>query len=130
MKYRRKPVEIDVDEYSPGMEDGFSCIPLATECIWRNEHGDYKDCSLCKEDIAKLPYIASLDSNMYIFEGDWIITNEKCEQYPCKPDVVKMKYEPINIITGSLFEAHVRDEYCNGCGKLKVLCTHSTTGCV
>ena len=26
--------------------------------------------------------------------------------------------------------ACVQDEYCNGCGKLKVLCTHSTTGCM
>lgn len=27
--------------------------------------------------------------------GDWIITDVKGEQYPCKPDIFDLTYEPV-----------------------------------
>ena len=130
MKYRKKPVEIDAEVYHPGLEDGFSCIPLAFECLRKNKNGKYKDCDTCDYETEKLPFIKSLEGNMYISEGDWIITGVKGERYPCKPDIFDLTYEPAIYVTAGFGDACVQDEYCKGCGKLKVLCTHSTTGCM
>jgi len=67
-KYRKKPVTIEAEIYTPGMEDGV------------NLDG---------------PFIRSLEGDMTISPGDWIITGVKGERYPCKPDVFEMTYEKI-----------------------------------
>ena len=65
-KYRKRPVVIEAEVYRPGLEDGF-----------RPE-----------------PYIATLEGQMIINPGDWIITGIKGERYPCKPDIFAASYEP------------------------------------
>lgn len=71
MKLRKKVLTEGV-VYTLGMEDGF------------NEDGQ--------------PYIATLEGNMIISEGDWILTGAKGERYPCKPDIIEMTYEIVRII--------------------------------
>lgn len=74
-KYRKKPVVIDAEIYSKGMEDGFIDV-----C---GEHG---------EPVLK-PYLNTLEGKMTISKGDYVITGIKGERYPCKPDIFEMTYE-------------------------------------
>jgi hypothetical protein len=39
--------------------------------------------------------IPTLEGNMRANPGDWIITGVKGERYPCKPDIFKKTYEPL-----------------------------------
>jgi hypothetical protein len=69
MKYRKKPVIIDAEQYKPGLEDGF------------NTEGQ--------------PIIKTLEGDHIISPDDWIITGIKNERYPCKNDIFEMTYEPV-----------------------------------
>lgn len=40
-------------------------------------------------------YISTLEGDMRVTPGDWIIRGLRGEHYPCKPDVFVAKYEPI-----------------------------------
>lgn len=84
MKYRKKPVIVEAEVYSPGMEDGFECFAIF--CPW----GD------CKNQCGKgKPFIRTLEGNHLISPGDYIITGIKGERYPCKPDIFHATYEII-----------------------------------
>lgn len=39
--------------------------------------------------------IKTLEGDMQIGEGDWIIRGIKGELYPCKPDIFEATYEPV-----------------------------------
>lgn len=41
--------------------------------------------------------IPTLEGVMTANKGDWIITGVNGEQYPCKPDIFKKTYEPVDI---------------------------------
>ena len=41
-------------------------------------------------------HIDTLEGTMKANAGDWIITGVKGEQYPCKPDIFALTYEPDN----------------------------------
>lgn len=38
--------------------------------------------------------IETLEGEMAVADGDWIITGVKGERYPCKPDIFVTTYEP------------------------------------
>ena len=40
--------------------------------------------------------IKTLEGVMVGNVGDWLITGVKGEQYPCKPDIFKATYEPVD----------------------------------
>ena len=44
----------------------------------------------------KVMYIETLEGTMKANVGDYIITGVNGEQYPCKPDIFKQTYEPVN----------------------------------
>ena len=46
------------------------------------------------EQLTKIRIIKTLEGDMVGKVGDWLITGVKGEQYPCKPDVFEMTYEP------------------------------------
>lgn len=39
--------------------------------------------------------IETLEGTMHASVGDWIITGVNGEKYPCKPDIFKKTYEPL-----------------------------------
>lgn len=39
--------------------------------------------------------IKTLEGDVKASVGDWIITGVNGEQYPCKPDIFKKTYEPV-----------------------------------
>jgi hypothetical protein len=68
MKFRKKPVVIEAEQYRSGLEDGF-------------ENG--------------IPYIETLEGKHYITKGDWIVTGVKQERYPVKNDIFEITYEAV-----------------------------------
>lgn len=86
-KYRKKPVVIDAEVFSPGMEDGSHCERGA--CKHKADSKEYCECDGC--DYIRY-YIDTLEGNMSISEGDYIITGVRGERYPCKPDIFKETY--------------------------------------
>lgn len=83
-KYRKKPVVIEAEVFKKGMEDDSECE--YEDCVELN-----LGCSECKH---YKPFIKTLEGNMYISPGDYIITGIKGERYPCKPDIFEATYEP------------------------------------
>ena len=54
-------------------------------------------------------YIRTLEGNMEVTPGDWIITGVKGEHYPCKPDIFEATYEAVKFY-GDLPEPEQDDE--------------------
>lgn len=88
MKYRKKPVVIDAFRYETKASFG--------ELIaWRNGfepvHPDLiHHWGTFGNDVV----IPTLEGNMTVSEGDWVIRGIKGEFYPCKPDIFQASYEP------------------------------------
>ena len=68
MKYRKKPVVIEASQWF--------------------KHGDHPA-------VTDIGFIATLEGNMQVTPGDYIITGVKGEHYPCKPDIFELTYEPV-----------------------------------
>lgn len=118
MKYRKKPVVIDAnqwfkngdhpDDYSgdtEGIENG-EIVSFSgshrKELGWEGgvvryfRHPDVpgtKTCSHCVNSMHDHGWIDTLEGGHNVCPGDWIITGVKGEHYPCKPDIFEMTYE-------------------------------------
>ncbi len=42
-----------------------------------------------------IPMCETLEGNMKVSVGDWVITGVKGEKYPCKPDIFEATYERV-----------------------------------
>ena len=79
-KFRKKPVVIDAVQYRNSMRsadklpDGVFIVPTV--------EGD-------------MPVIHTLEGDMIVRDGDWVITGVKGERYPCKPDIFAATYESV-----------------------------------
>lgn len=79
MKYRKKPVVIEALQFTSAMQwdEVFKFCPDA-----RPRNGEL--------------YIKTLEGNMHVSAGDYIIKGVKGEFYPCKPDIFEPSYEPVD----------------------------------
>jgi hypothetical protein len=77
-KYRKKPVVIE-----------------ATQWLGHGDHPAVKQSASTVESDGVTPqaYIETLEGQMLVTAGDWIITGVKGEHYPCKPDIFEATYE-------------------------------------
>ncbi len=77
-KYRKKPVVIEAVE-------------------WTGDN--YKECSDFIGDnfnnTLNYPNIKTLEGDMRVSKGDYIIKGIKGEFYPCKPDIFKQTYDEV-----------------------------------
>ena len=80
MKYRKKPVEIEAIQYEGTVQEVVDFVGL-----WNTE---------MNEDMTKL-YIKTLEGDMLVSHGDYIIKGVKGEFYPCKPDIFHMTYDEV-----------------------------------
>ena len=82
MKYRKKPVIIEALEY--GSETSKADVELFCEgnVIMGDDPNDL--------------WIKTLEGNMKVSMGDYIIRGIQGEYYPCKPDIFKETYEKVN----------------------------------
>ncbi len=71
-KFRKKPIVIDAEQWFPGKE--------------------IEGVIVCPQGI-QIPCIITLEGNLRVSPGDWIITGVNGEKYPCKPDIFDKTYE-------------------------------------
>ena len=81
-QYRKKPIVIEAIQFDPQGEWPECVIP------WRKAGITPRDMSW--------GYIRTLEGDMHVLAGDWIIKGIKGEFYPCKPDIFEATYEPVD----------------------------------
>ena len=93
-RFRKKPVEIEAMRWD-GSEESIAAI-----CGWAN--GDFLGA-----DDPTITYLTSgpgapfdvriwtLEGELHVTAGDWVIRGIKGEFYPCKPDIFMATYEPV-----------------------------------
>ena len=64
-----------------------------------------------------VPTIKTLEGEMFVRSGDWIITGVKGEHYPCKPDIFEMTYEPVEEAAPAHPPQRTEQNFCSRCGK-------------
>ncbi|MHB1059880.1 MAG: hypothetical protein ACYC0F_18560 [Rhodanobacter sp.] len=77
MKFKKKPIIIEAEQWFAGKE-----IEGVEEKI------EYVIGCACKTY-----FVNTLEGNMKVSDGDWIITGVNGEKYPCKPDIFEKTYE-------------------------------------
>jgi hypothetical protein len=80
-KYRKKPVVIEAEQFDfyRYLDDGY--LPEGVE----TRHTGEVPATFCK----------TLEGELHVTHGDWIIKGIQGEYYPCKPDIFEKLYEPI-----------------------------------
>lgn len=90
-KYRKKPVVIEAVQWD-GTVEGWNKVIVP----WKGEDGDcIKALALCGDHSHIDVYIETLEGNMTVSPGDYIIKGVQGEFYPCKPDIFEQTYEKI-----------------------------------
>lgn len=81
MRFRKKPVIVEAEQFL-GIAEGVK-IPQGV---------------ICKGPWPMFPaFIPTLEGNMEVSAGDWVITGVKGERYPCKPDIFEATYEALTL---------------------------------
>ena len=77
-KFRKKPVVIDAYQY---LDTNVRTIHdfVGDQWVWK----------------AGVPHIRTLEGDMTVAYGDWIIRGVQGEFYPCNPDIFEQTYEPV-----------------------------------
>jgi hypothetical protein len=89
-KYRKKPVVIEAWQV-------FKNDNLSTYPSWLLKEIN-ADCIIMSDAQflgSSLGYVRTLEGNMFIENGDYIIKDVQGEFYPCKPDIFEQTYELI-----------------------------------
>jgi hypothetical protein len=84
-KYRKKPVIVEAVQVNFGYTNVLEIKAFVGESFVDMFNG-------------KVPYIKTLEGDMYISDGDYIIKGVQGEFYPCKPDIFEATYEPANAL--------------------------------
>jgi len=83
MKFRKKPVVIDAEQFDGTEESIVKILAMvrgqANAAAIRAE----QDCL----------FIPTMEGTMRADKGDWIIRGVQAEIYPCKPDIFEATYE-------------------------------------
>jgi hypothetical protein len=83
VRFRTKPVEIEAKQFFEGwMAPGGKLLDFVPAESWFM-------------DPESAVFIKTLEGNMRISAGDFIIRGLRGEYYPCKPDVFALKYEAV-----------------------------------
>lgn len=78
MKFRKKPVVIEAVQY-----DGSNATEIA----------EFVGDSYISN--RRVPVIGTLEGEMSVTSGDWVIQGVQGEFYPCKPDIFEATYEAV-----------------------------------
>jgi hypothetical protein len=90
MKYRKKPVVIEAQQWFPGVAiDGVITDPLALVGKSWAHIGHQRELD------GSMGIIETLEGPHFVRPGDWIITGVAGEKYPCKPDIFAATYEAV-----------------------------------
>ena len=96
MKFRKKPVEVEAFKYDGDLinRNGKWYVPDWAKNAFENNIL-YYDNKLSSEEPPIELYIKTLEGQMHVSVGDWIIKGVNGELYPCKPDIFEKTYEPV-----------------------------------
>ena len=86
-KYRKKPVVIEAIQY-----DGHNLREIAE---FVNVDSDILDMVDNDVNLSLMPVIKTLEGDMLISKGDYVIKGVQGEFYPCKPDIFEQTYEEV-----------------------------------
>lgn len=90
MKFRKKPVVVEAVQFTNLMASSNQDLPEGVVC----NSVTYSDYST--KQVERYGYvIRTLEGNMAVSVGDWIITGVQGEKYPCKPDIFEATYEAV-----------------------------------
>jgi hypothetical protein len=89
--YTKKPIPIEAEPWSPGLEDGWGVIGSdgSIHEIFSNEDVDL---GLAKETETLVPLLKTLEGWQIIHFTDYILTGVQGERYPCKKDIFEETY--------------------------------------
>lgn len=91
-RFVKKPVEVSAVQFTRELieERLFDNAPLPDGVVLAgaNYHPKNRTIQSCRF------LVETLEGDMEVSEGDWIITGVKGEHYPCKPDIFAATYEP------------------------------------
>jgi len=96
--FRKKPVEIQAAQFlgRTGNEGAAHDVYL-----WVEKHIGSVDPSDAEPGVTIDPVdghmvIRTLEGDMKVSRGDWVIRGVQGEFYPCKPDIFEATYEPVS----------------------------------
>lgn len=90
MKFRKKPVEVEVIQYLREVNI------MAVQDFFGIDNGII----LKYEPVSNEYFIKTLEGNMQLNSGDWIIRGVEGEYYPVKPSIFEKTYEPVIEVIG------------------------------
>lgn len=89
MKYRKKPVVIEAFQYDGDLMASNGKYYVPEWAITADNDGTFKFKG--QGDL----YIATLEGDMLVNVGDYVIRGVNGELYPCKPDIFEKTYEEV-----------------------------------
>jgi hypothetical protein len=87
-KYRKRPVIVEAEQWFPGKEIEGVEIVQREGVISGKGHGEMRFPQAPKA------IIRTLEGEMEVSPGDWVIVGVENERYPCKDSIFKATYEP------------------------------------
>lgn len=93
MKFRKKPLVIEAVQVTKEMRNNFGPFP-----DWALPH--LKASRTSKIENSEEIFVKTLEGDMRVSDGDWLIRGVKGEVYPCKPDIFEAIYEPADEAPG------------------------------
>ena len=108
MKYRRKPLEVDVFKVSEYEYDTFLMLGHFSNPPWWLE-----DATAEKQIYSKgrAIYIESLNIAMQVFNGDYIVHETDGNLYRCSPSIFEETYEKVEKVNGKWrSDANLRED--------------------
>lgn len=87
MKYRKKPVVIEAERFNKAKWE---------EEISQAKLSESYPMVLLSVIAGFHPVIETLEGDMKVSDGDYIIKGVQGEYYPCKPDIFEATYEKVN----------------------------------
>lgn len=89
MRYRKKPIEVEAIQWTG--ENAIDVAIFCEELLPEDGIGQ----RLFHDPRTTFFIIRTLEGDMEVSKGDWIIKGVKGEFYPCKPDIFQLTYEPV-----------------------------------
>lgn len=83
MKFRKKPVVVEATRFWANKPEDWPPYVYVTAVDPR------------QPNTGNHAIIDTLEGEMHVGDGDWIITGVKGEHYPCKPDIFEATYERV-----------------------------------
>lgn len=99
-KFRKKPVVIEAKQWFPPGDERHDPAMLTHRRGNAVSPPDYRQSGdlfeFARGTVIFFIRTAGPNSDVQVHAGDWIITGVKGEKYPCKDEIFRMTYEPVD----------------------------------